>query len=96
MNSTFTLSPSFHFSWCAKVKIEMELDHAKTISELALRVSDDLNSILIELLKDADAEKTGEYKKTIGSLLGEIYFGILRPVYETYPELAPVELKTKQ
>jgi hypothetical protein len=35
---------------------------AETIAKLALRVSDDLNSILIELLKDADDQKTTEYK----------------------------------
>ena len=64
------------------------------ISDLALRVSDDLNSILIELLKDADDQKTTEYKKLIGSLLGGIYSGILRPVYDLYPDLAPEDLKT--
>ena len=31
-------------------------------SDLALRVSDDLNSILIELLKDADEKTMSEYK----------------------------------
>lgn len=73
----------------------MELDRAKMISELALRASDDLNSLLIELLKGADVEKTAEYKKLIGSLLGDIYFGILRPVYDLCPDVAPDELKTK-
>lgn len=73
----------------------MELDQAKTISELTLRASDDLNSVLIELIKDADAEKTAEYKKMIGAILGDIYFGILRPVYDLYPDIAPDELKTK-
>lgn len=73
----------------------MEHDCAKTISELALRASDDLNSILIELLKDADLEKKAEYKKLIGSILGEIYFGVLRPVYDLYPDIAPDALKIK-
>jgi hypothetical protein len=73
----------------------MKIDQAKTISELALRVSDDLNSILIEMLKDADDQKTTEYKKLIGSILGELYFGVLRPVYDLYPELAPDGLKIK-
>ena len=70
----------------------MKIDRAKIISDLALRVSDDLNSILIELLKDADDQ---EYKKLIGSLLGGIYFDILRPVYDLYPALAPEDLQTK-
>ena len=78
-----------------EVNIAMEFDQAKAISELALHASDDLNSVLIELLKGADAEKTAEYKKLIGSILGEIYFGILRPVYDLHPDLAPDELKTK-
>lgn len=73
----------------------MELDQAKTVSELALRASDDLNSALIELLKGANAEETGRYKQMIGSILGEIYFGTLRPVYELYPDVAPNELKIK-
>jgi len=74
----------------------MKQSDAQTISKLALRASDDLNSILIELLEDADAEKIAEYKKLIGSLLGEIYFSILRPIYELYPDLAPEELKTNR
>ena len=73
----------------------MERERAKTISDFALRASDDLNSVLIELLKDADAGKAAEYKKTIGSILGDIYFGILRPVYDIHPDVAPDELKTK-
>lgn len=73
----------------------MKADRAKTISDLALRVSDDLNSMLIELLDDADDQKTKEYKKLIGSILGELYFGVLRPIYDLYPDLAPDELKTK-
>ena len=68
---------------------------AEKISKLALRVADDLNSILIEILEDADDKKTTEYKKLIGSILGEIYFGILRPVYDLYPDLAPDALKIK-
>ncbi len=73
----------------------MNIDRAKTISELALRASDDLNSILIELLEDADDDKSAEFKKLIGSILGEIYFGVLRPVFDLYPDLAPDELKTR-
>ncbi|MGO9431253.1 hypothetical protein [Rhodoblastus sp.] len=72
----------------------MSRANAETISKLALGVSEDLNSILIELLEDADDQKTTEYKKLIGSILGEIYFGVLRPVYDLYPDIAPDELKT--
>jgi hypothetical protein len=79
----------------------MKFDQAKTVAELALNISDELNSILIELLKDvellkdADAEKVSEYKQLVGSIMGEIYFGLLRPVYDLYPELSPDALKTK-
>ena len=61
----------------------MKFDQAKTVAELALNISDELNSILIELLKDADAEKVSEYKQLVGSIMGEIYFGLLRPVRQT-------------
>jgi len=71
----------------------MQLEQAKAISELALRASGDLNSVLIELLKGADAEETAKYKQIIGSILGEIYFNILRPVYDRYPDAAPDDLK---
>jgi hypothetical protein len=74
----------------------MELDQAKIISELALRASGDLNSVLIELLKGADAEETARYKQIIGSILGDIYFNILRPVYQIHPDAAPVELKSRR
>jgi hypothetical protein len=74
----------------------MELEQAKTISELGLRASGDLNSVLIELLKGADAEETARYKQIIGSILGEIYFNILRPVYQLYPDAAPDDLKTRR
>jgi hypothetical protein len=50
----------------------------------------------MELLQGANAEETAEYKKLIGSLLGEIYFSILRPVYEHYPDPTPDELKTSR
>lgn len=43
----------------------MQRSNAEIISKLALRASDELNSILIELLKGADAEKTAEYKKLL-------------------------------
>jgi len=73
----------------------MDPARARKVSNLALRASDDLNSILIELIDGADAEKITESKKLIGALLGEIYFGVLRPVYDEYPELAPEDLRTK-
>jgi hypothetical protein len=37
------------------MEIALERDRAEKISMLSLRVSDDLNSLLIELIKDADA-----------------------------------------
>lgn len=74
----------------------MELEQAKAISELALRASGDLNSVLIELLKGADAEETAKYKQMIDSILGEIYFNILRPVYQLYPDAAPDDLETRR
>ncbi|MBB4200702.1 hypothetical protein GGD83_004531 [Rhodoblastus sphagnicola] len=69
--------------------------HAKKISDHALRASDHLNSILIELLDGADTETAATSKELIGSLLGEIYFGILRPIHDKYPELAPEDLRPK-
>ena len=77
------------------LEFSMKTDRAKTISDLALRAADDLNSMLIELLEDADDQKSKEYKKLIGSILGELYCGVLRPIYDLYPNLAPDELKTK-
>jgi hypothetical protein len=77
-----------------RTEIEMELEQAKAISELALRASGDLNSALIELLKGADSEESTRYKQIIGSILGEIYFNILRPVYQLYPDVAPDDLQT--
>ncbi|WP_298353992.1 hypothetical protein [Rhodoblastus sp.] len=74
----------------------MDHDQAKAISELALRASDDLNSALIEMLKGADPQQTAEYKRKIGSILGEIYYGILRPIYDLYPDVAPDDLKSAQ
>lgn len=73
----------------------MEFEHAKVISQLALRASGDLNLVLIELLKGADSEETARYKQIIGSILSEIYFNILRPVYQLYPDAAPDDLKTR-
>jgi hypothetical protein len=73
----------------------MELEHAKAMSQLALRASGDLNLVLTELIKGANAEETARYKQIIGSILGEIYFNILRPVYQLYPDAAPDDLKTR-
>jgi hypothetical protein len=78
------------------VEIALEREQAEKISTLSLRVSEDLNSLLVELIKDADAETTAEYKRVIGSTLGEIYCRILRPVYKLHPDIAPDELRTRR
>ena len=72
----------------------MKIERAKTISDLALRVSDDLNSILIELLKDAPTEKVSELKRMIGALMGGVLLDILHPLYDEHPYLAPEAMKT--
>ena len=75
-------------------EIALERDRAEKIATLALRTSDDLNSLLIELIQDAPPERTAEYKQLIGSMLDEIYVQILRPIYKLHPDIAPDELKT--
>jgi hypothetical protein len=72
----------------------LERDRAEKIATLALRTSGDLNSLLIELIEDAGPDRTAECKQLIGSMLGEIYFRILRPIYKLHPDVAPDELKT--
>jgi hypothetical protein len=75
-------------------EMNLERDRAEKVSTLSLRISDDLNSLLIELIEDADSEATAQYKQLIGAMLGEIYCSILRPVYRHHPDIAPDELKT--
>jgi hypothetical protein len=67
---------------------------AKVISNLALGVSQDLNQILIELLKDAPPEKVSELKRMISALMGGVLLDILHPLYDEHPDLAPEAMKT--
>lgn len=55
--------------------------------------SDKLN-VSVQKVKDTCTEEEFlEYRKTIGKIMGDMYFDVMRPIFEEYPDLEPETMK---
>ncbi len=68
-------------------------NNAKVVSDMVIRVSQDLNSSLIEMSDKLSDEEIKNYKLAVGKVLGHILIDIMNPLYDEHPELKPKGLK---
>ena len=67
----------------------MTADEAEKLSVLLLRTSNDLVQS-IGYVRDHDCEAAFlEYRKSTGKVMGEIYLGLLEPLWKRFPDLRP-------
>ena len=61
---------------------------AKRISELMLRMSDELNESVRMVLDNCPADEFFKYRRTIGGVMAEL-LEVLNPLYSIHPALKP-------
>jgi hypothetical protein len=70
----------------------MELTEAKEIKDTILECTRRLDSSIAQLAKNEDERLVLAYKRLAGQVMGLMFTNILRPLYSTFPALAPEEL----
>ena len=71
----------------------MTFDTAQDISRLMLDISGRLDTSARMVMETSDNDEFVRYRTVIGNLMGQIYFEVLKPIYDKYPALIPDELK---
>jgi hypothetical protein len=71
----------------------MTFETAQDISRLMLDISGRLDASTRMVMETSDNEEFVRYRTVIGKLMGQIYFDVLKPIYDKYPALIPDELK---
>lgn len=67
----------------------MEKELARKLSDLALRISSELDESVVWVDQECQSDEAERYRRAIGSALTEILIGVLNPIYRLYPDLAP-------
>ena len=51
----------------------------------------------VQLVKDTcSTEEFSDYRKAVGATMGEMYMGVMWPIFREHPELEPEELKPQK
>ena len=65
-----------------------DLETAKRISELMLRVSDELNESVRMVQENCPADELLKYRRAVGGIMAEL-LEVLNPLYSIHPALKP-------
>jgi hypothetical protein len=71
----------------------MKAETAEKVTALGLRVSGELNELLLEIQACEPEEEFKRLRSTIGRAMGAIYFEILEPTWQEHPTLIPDDLR---
>jgi len=71
----------------------MTFETAQSISRLMLDISGRLDASARMVMETSETEEFVKYRTVIGNLMGQIYFDVLKPIYDKYPALIPDGLK---
>jgi hypothetical protein len=71
----------------------MNLEIARSVSELMLEISANLDSSLQLVQRTSSQTEFETYRNTVGNLMGIILLEVMNPLYEKHPELKPPQLK---
>lgn len=70
----------------------MEKEIAKKILETSKKSTHEFNLLLREIKETCTEEEFKFFQKSIARVLGYMFFDIISPVYEEFPEYKPTEL----
>jgi hypothetical protein len=70
----------------------MNKETAAKISALMLDLSGRLDESVALVEQECEQDELVVYRRAVGNVLGEIWDGILNPLYEAHPEMRPDEL----
>jgi hypothetical protein len=65
---------------------------AKNISFLMLEIGARLNASVAEIQERCPNDEFTAYRRAVGSVMGEMFVEIMKPLYATHPEITPPEL----
>jgi hypothetical protein len=64
---------------------------ARHISDLLLDIGSRLNDSVAEVKTECSVEEFESYRRTVAVIMGEIFLGLLNPLYAQHPPLKPPE-----
>ncbi len=71
----------------------MQFEIAQHVSALMLELSGRLDESVRFVMENADEEEFQRYRRAVGKLMGDIFVGILSPLYAEHPSLTPEGLR---
>ncbi len=71
----------------------MDSETARQVLDLAHGAGALLDRSIQKMMDNCPQEEFLEYRKAVGHIMGAIYFDILQPLYERYPDLVPPEMR---
>ena len=69
---------------------------AEAIDRSMRSCSSALNESIRLVMETCPDEEFQVYRKKVATLMADIYFEVLRPLYRKYPDLEPPELRREQ
>ena len=71
----------------------MKHSASKYIRDKMLKITNELNSSLIQVQNDISEDEFLEYKYAVGEIMSIILLKVLNDIYQKHPELKPKEIK---
>ena len=62
---------------------------ARAINALMIEYTEKLNGSIAMVMKRCSEEEFKLYRKSIGKIMGYMFWEVMRPLYEKHPELQP-------
>lgn len=70
----------------------MKREVAKEVIELMLEFGERLDKSVALVQQNAPENETTEYRRAVGSLMGDMLLNIMNPIFSEHPELKPDQL----
>ena len=72
----------------------MKKEAARLIVEVMQDITARLNNSIYVVMEAADEEEVQRYKRAIGQAMGGIFLDIMSPIFDEYPDLTPIGLRS--
>ena len=72
----------------------MKKETARVIVDIMQSIAGRLNNSIFLVMEAADEDEVHRYKQAIGRAMGEIFLEIEAPIFEQYPDLTPIGLRS--
>lgn len=72
----------------------MKRETARIIVDLMRDITSRMNDSIFLVMEAGDDDEVHRYKHAIGRAMGEIMLEIEKPIFEQYPDLTPIDLRS--